>query len=38
MSKSTSKDYQLNINLFTAVLDGTFEKLVKRKKAKKVKK
>ena len=32
MSKSTSKDYQLNVNLFTALLDGTFEKVVKQKK------
>tara|TARA_R110002020_G_scaffold473037_1_gene701748 strand:- start:372 stop:488 length:117 start_codon:yes stop_codon:yes gene_type:complete len=38
MSKSISKDYQLNVNLFTAVLDGTFAKIVKQKKAKKVKK
>ena len=38
MSKSTSKDYQLNVNLFTALLDGTFEKVVKQKKVKKVKK
>tara|TARA_R110001592_G_C12918059_1_gene728265 strand:- start:55 stop:255 length:201 start_codon:yes stop_codon:yes gene_type:complete len=28
MTKSTSKDYQLNVNLFTALLDGTFEKIV----------
>lgn len=29
---SKSKDYQLNVNLFTALLDGTFEKVVKQKK------
>jgi len=38
MSKSTSKDYQLNVNLFTALLDGTFDNVVKQKKVKKVKK
>jgi len=34
MSKSTSKDYQLNVKLFTALLDGTLEKVVKQKKVK----